>query len=463
MNASRDIAESARTPIGVRAAQSRLHLGWLSSSKGLGILFLLPAVVLVVLFFLMPVALTGVFAFTNMTTATGITGGAYQVSPGTLRVLTDRYGMGELAERLGQPTYVVDEQGLAALEEKGIDKNIIDSLRDGLLGKTYASRRELERDIRGLPDRPNTRTVKSISEEFSRSLANARFSSRESLIAAAEAIDPDLTDEEKEALAASTYTGWTWTTENFRRLASSPTTRQVLFNTLFFVAMTLVIFNTGYAMVLAIATHYIPDRPAGIFRIIWFLPRISPVVIYVLLWKWLAWDTGFLSAFLSNFGIRPRNWMLDTAANAWFFVIVINGFVGASMGMVIFASAIKAIPESLFHAASVDGAYRWQQIRHIILPQLKWPILFVTCYQTLSLLTSIDQTLLATNGGPGGATEVWSLWIYHTALNNYAGNLQYGMGAAMALVLVVIGIVLSLIYLRLFNYNALVAKPRIEL
>src|SRR5690606_281130 len=336
MNASRDIAESARTPIGVRAAQSRLHLGWLSSSKGLGILFLLPAVVLVVLFFLMPVALTGVFAFTNMTTATGITGGAYQVSPGTLRVLTDRYGMGELAERLGQPTYVVDEQGLAALEQKGIDKNIIDSLRDDLLGKTYASRRELERDIRGLPDRPNTRTVKSISEEFSRSLANARFSSRESLIAAAEAIDPDLTDEEKEALAASTYTGWTWTTENFRRLASSPTTRQVLFNTLFFVAMTLVIFNTGYAMVLAIATHYIPDRPAGIFRIIWFLPRISPVVIYVLLWKWLAWDTGFLSAFLSNFGVRPRNWMLDTAANAWFFVIVINGFVGASMGIVIF-------------------------------------------------------------------------------------------------------------------------------
>src|SRR5690606_41159918 len=102
---------------------------------------------------------------------------------------------------------------------------------------------------------------------------------------------------------------------------------------------------------------YIPDRPAGIFRIIWFLPRISPVVIYVLLWKWLAWDTGFLSAFLTNFGVRPRNWMLDTAANAWFFVIVINGFVGASMGMVIFASAIKAIPDSLFHAPSVYGGY----------------------------------------------------------------------------------------------------------
>jgi inositol-phosphate transport system permease protein len=96
------------------------------------------------------------------------------------------------------------------------------------------------------------------------------------------------------------------------------------------------------------------------------------------------------------------------------------------------------------------------------LPQLRWPILFVTCYQTLSLLTSFEYILLSTDGGPGRATEVWSLAIYHTALDNYAGNLQYGYGAAMALVLVVIGIVLSLAYLRLFNYGALVARPLIE-
>ena len=462
MSASRDIAERGTVPLGA-AAPARPRLGWLNSSRGLGLVLLMPAVVLVVLFFLVPVVLTGVFAFTNMSTATGITGGGHQVTPGALRVLTDRYGMGELAERLGQPSFVVDEQGLAALEEMGIEAPIIADLRDDHLGETYSSRREFERMIRNLPERPNTRTVKRISGEFSRSLANARFGSRQALISAAEAIDPELTEEEKTALADATYTGWTWTADNFRRMASSPDTVRVLFNTVFFVATTLIIFNTGFAMLLAITTQYIPEGPAGIFRVIWFLPRISPAVIYVLLWKWFAWDTGFLSAFLDNFGVRPRNWMLDTAANAWFFVIVINGFVGASMGMVIFSSAIKAIPESLFHAASVDGAYRWQQVRHIILPQLKWPILFVTCYQTLSLLTSIEQTLLSTDGGPGGATEIWSLWIYHTALNNYAGNLQYGYGAAMALVLVVIGIVMSLIYLRLFNYRALVTKPRIEL
>ena len=129
------------------------------------------------------------------------------------------------------------------------------------------------------------------------------------------------------------------------------------------------------------------------------------------------------------------------------------------MGMLIFSSALQAIPKSLFYASEVDGANRRQQIWHIILPQLRWPILFVTCYQTLSLLTSFDLILLSTNGGPGGATEVWALATYHTALNNYAGNLEYGYGAAMALVLVVIGVVLSLVYLRLFNYRALVSTP----
>ena len=56
-----------------------------------------------------------------------------------------------------------------------------------------------------------------------------------------------------------------------------------------------------------------------------------------------------------------------------------------------------------------------------------------------------------------------ALAAYHIALNNYAGNLEYGYGATLALVLVAIGLVLSLAYLRIFNFDALVARPRIEM
>ncbi len=235
-----------------------------------------------------------------------------------------------------------------------------------------------------------------------------------------------------------------------------------MINTLFYVFTTLILFNTGFALVLAISTHYMESGPAGFFRSVWLLPRITPPVLYVLMWKWLAWDSGFLSVVLEPFGFAPRNWLLDSPANAWTFIILINGIVGASMGMLIFASAIKAIPAALFHASEVDGATRRQQIWHIILPQLRWPILFITSYQTLSLLTSFEYILLATDGGPGGATEVWALTTYMKALSNYGGALQYGYGAALSLVLVVIGVTLSLLYLKLFDFKTLTAPPKIE-
>ena len=432
----------------------------MNSSKALGLLLITPAVIIVILFFLVPVVLTAVFSFTNMSTATGISGGAYQIAPSSIQRL--RAAMPEIAEQLAEPKYVIDEAGIAALEGMDIPAGVVAELRASHLGEVFPSRREAERMIKGLKDRPSTRDTKQISEQFNRSAVNARFHSREEMYAGFDRLGLEFSAEQKAAIADITYTGWTWTTENFEQMFSSQDTARILLNTAFYVSLVLVLFNTTYAMVLAISTHYLPDAPAGFFRSLWLLPRISPPVIYVLMWKWLAWDTGFISLFLGQFGVPSKNWLLDSGANAWVFVILINGFVGASMGMLVFSSALKAIPKSQFHASEVDGANRWQQIVYIILPQMRWPILFVTCYQTLSLLASFDLILLATDGGPGGSTEVWSLAAYHRALNNYAGNLEYGYGSAMALALVIIGIVLALIYLRVFNYRALVAKPLIE-
>lgn len=433
------------------------------TSRQLGFLFLAPATAFVFLFFLVPVLLTVVFSFTNMSTATGITGGAWQVNPGAMRRLALEHEEPELAEALQVQAYVVDEAALAALSEDGQPQALVDELGTTLLGQTFESRREIARALRNLDNRPrSTREVNALATEFERSLVGNRYETEASLFAAVAAKGLTLTPDQAEAVAEATWTGWTWTTENFQRMVLLPDTFTIFLNTIFYVFTTLIFFNTGFALILAITTHYMPEGPAGWFRSLWLLPRVLPAVLYVLMWKWLAWDTGFLSSFLGQFGVPPRNWMLNDAASAWTFVIIINGTVGASMGMLIFASAIKAIPQQIFYASEVDGASRWQQIRHIILPQLKWPILFITTYQSLSLLTSFEHILLATDGGPGGATEVWALHAYHTALSNYAGNLAYGYGAALALVLVVIGLVLSVAYLFFFDFKNLVRPPRIE-
>lgn len=95
---------------------------------------------------------------------------------------------------------------------------------------------------------------------------------------------------------------------------------------------------------------------------------------------------------------------------------------------------------------------------------IRWPILFVLTFQTLSLLTSFEQILLLTNGGPGlFRTEVWALRAYHLALSTESGNTQWGYGAAWAVILVVIGVVAAIIYMRVFRFDELVQEPKIDL
>ena len=331
----------------------------MSGSRILGLLLLAPAFVFVVLFFLAPVVLTAVFALTNMSTATGITGGAYQITQSAMRELGERHGEEALADALARVRYTVDRSGIDAASAEGASTALVTELDRRLAGQSFDSRRELERAIKKLDNRPRgTRALKALSALFERSIVNARFATEEEFFDAVAGLGIELDATQRAALLATTYTGWSWTGENFSRMFSLPDTRRTFLNTIIYVFATLTIFNTGFALVLAIVTHYMPDRPAGIFRAIWLLPRISPPVLYVLLWKWLAWDTGFLSRILVPLGFESRNWLLDNPTNAWVFVVLINGFVGASMGMLIFSAAIRSIPVPLFYAKALKSQSR---------------------------------------------------------------------------------------------------------
>jgi len=262
----------------------------------------------------------------------------------------------------------------------------------------------------------------------------------------------------------STATGfgsWKWVQfENYRKIVSHPNTGQVLGNTIKYVALTLSLFNVGMALVIALLTTHVPRRAGFLFRSLWLLPRLTPSVVYIMMWRYVAADApyGILNRhLLGPLGIQPTNWL---PAQPWLFVVLTNGFIGASFGMVIFTSAIESIHRDYMIAALVDGCSLWQRVRYVILPLIRWPLLFVTTYQTLSLLTSFEQILLLTDGQFG--TEVWSLWAYHRALSNYWGNFQWGFGAALAAVLVLIGIVMALVYMRYFQFNQLIQEPKIE-
>ncbi len=251
----------------------------------------------------------------------------------------------------------------------------------------------------------------------------------------------------------------TLTTDQFVRMATRDSRMwDALLRTALYVFFTLTFFNVGFAVVLALATTSIPERLGTFFRAVWLLPRMSPSVVYALLWAWTIDpnERGLLNQVLMHvFGAE----MVDLYnQNPFLLIVVANGFIGASLGMVIFTSAIRSIPQHLFHAAEVDGAGPLAVIWHVVLPALRWPISYVTAYQTLSLMVSFEYILLITKGGPFYDTTVFALYAYNRAFSNG----QYAYGAALVMVLVVIGTILSLLLWRLMDMKRLLERPRIE-
>ncbi len=244
--------------------------------------------------------------------------------------------------------------------------------------------------------------------------------------------------------------------ENFRRLFSDPIIPRIARNTVIYVVFTC-IFNVAFGFFLALLTTYFVEREniGLIFRSIWLLPRMTPSVIYIIMWQWFVSPTeaGFVNQILHALGRPPQAWL---ARQPMPIVILVNGVIGASFGMIIFSAAIKSIPVDLIRAARVDGASDLAIVRRIIVPMLKWPIMFLTIWQTLSLLASYEYILLLTDGGPFYKSEVWSLNAYHRAFS----SLQFGYGASIALVLVIVGVIATIIMLKLFGFQRLMEPAK---
>ena len=108
---------------------------------------------------------------------------------------------------------------------------------------------------------------------------------------------------------------------------------------------------------------------------------------------------------------------------------------------------MKTVPPELYEAATVDGAGGLQKFRYVTLPSLRGILLINLVLITIATLNTFDMVLPLTGGGPGRATEVIALYIYHLVFSEF----QFGRGAAVAVVLMVIGLVLSACYARMLR------------
>jgi len=243
---------------------------------------------------------------------------------------------------------------------------------------------------------------------------------------------------------------------NFRGSLSDPLLPRVLLNTVVYVSGTAV-FSLSLGLLLALVTTHVAERVGRVFRALWLLPRLTPIVVYALLWLWILDPTsyGLLNTVRAWLGLPPVD-LISAAPRL--VIVLVSGLIGASLGMVILTSAIRSIPVEYIRAARVDGASSLSVVRYIILPLIRWPLAFVLVFQSLSLLTSYDDILLVTGGGPFYDSTVYALYIFRRAFQSG----RYGYGAALAVVLVAVGAAAAALSWRLLNFKQMLAAPKIE-
>ncbi|MEU6767799.1 sugar ABC transporter permease [Streptomyces sp. NPDC046853] len=212
-----------------------------------------------------------------------------------------------------------------------------------------------------------------------------------------------------------------------------------------------VVFTLGsligqFGIGLALAVFFTRKFPLnGVLRSLILLPWLVPMVVSGIVWRRiLDQDTGVLNSFLDTFGAGGATPWLTSPGMALFSVILVNIWIGIPFNLVILYGGLQEVPKELYEAASLDGASAWRTFRSITLPLLKPVITVVLVLGFMSTVKILDLILALTDGGPADATQTLGTLTYQ---NSFV-QLDFGAGAVVGNVLILISAVFAVFYLR---------------
>ena len=185
-------------------------------------------------------------------------------------------------------------------------------------------------------------------------------------------------------------------------------------------------------------------RGKPVLRLIFYTPAVLPLVSIASIWGWLYNPQyGAINEFLRLIGLdglaQPWLGQDSTALGA---VMVPAIWLRAGFPMLLYLAALQGIPKELYEAATVDGATRWQQLRFITMPSLKPAHYIVIALSLIDSFKVFDLIYAMTYGGPGTSTQVMGTWMYANVFQYY----NAGYGTAIAVVITVIAIIVSIPY-----------------
>ncbi len=181
-------------------------------------------------------------------------------------------------------------------------------------------------------------------------------------------------------------------------------------------------------------------------RAVLLLPWLVPMVVSAVVWRRIMdQDHGVLNSFLETIGLSSDGvaW-LSSPSVALFSAILVNIWIGIPFNMVILYGGLQEIPRELYEAASLDGAGPWRTFRSVTLPMLRPVVTVVLVLGFMSTIKILDLILALTGGGPADSTQTLGTLTYQLSFL----QLDFGQGAVVGNVLILISAVFAVLYLR---------------
>ena len=232
---------------------------------------------------------------------------------------------------------------------------------------------------------------------------------------------------------------------NYKRLLGDSVFKTALMNNFVYL-----IIQVPVMLILAILLAVLLNRPRlkckGLFRTAIFLPCCTALVSYSIIFKTLFAYDGYLNTVLLHLGLISSrvNWLGQTSTAK---VILIIALIWRWTGynMVFYLAGLQNIDESLYEAATIDGAGPVKTFFHITIPLLRPTILLTTIMSINGTLQLFDESVNLTGGGPANSTLTMSHYIFKTS---FEYNSQFGYAAAMSYVIFILVAILSFVQMK---------------
>jgi multiple sugar transport system permease protein len=231
---------------------------------------------------------------------------------------------------------------------------------------------------------------------------------------------------------------------NYLNATSSSIFTASLVNTALFTVGSIV---GQFAIGMAVAVFFSRKFPLnnllrGLLLLPWLLPSVASGAVWRMMFEQ---DSGIINVMLKGAGVisEPISWLTSTQL-ALTSVIILNIWAGIPFNAIILYSGIQEIPEELYEAAALDGAGAWRRFWHITMPSLRPVIMVLLALGAVYTIRSVDGILALTGGGPARSSTTLPVLAYQETFVSY----DFGAGAALSTLLMLIAMVFAILYVR---------------